>query len=44
MLDGSGVEAIPGIPAPGSFNIRKERKIWVAKWGTPKKTFKKRKG
>jgi len=37
ILDGNGVKAMPGsIPAPntGSFE---NKKIQVAKWGTPKK-------
>jgi hypothetical protein len=39
MLDGSGVKAMPGsIPTPNSGSLSKNKKIQVAKWGTPKKT------
>jgi hypothetical protein len=42
MLDGSGVKAMPGsIPTPNSDSFLKNKKIQVAKWGTPKKYFKK---
>jgi len=42
MLDGSGVKAMPGlIPTPNSGSLLKNKKIQVAKWGTPKKYFKK---
>jgi len=38
MLDGSGVKAMPGsIPTPSSGSLQKNKKIQVAKWGTPKK-------
>jgi len=44
MLDGSGVKAMPGsIPTPNSGSLYKNKKIQVAKWGTPKKIFKKKK-
>jgi len=37
MLDGSGVKAMPGsIPTPSSGSLWKNKKIQVAKWGTPK--------
>jgi len=43
MLDGSGVKAMPGlIPTPNSGSLEKNKKIQVAKWGTPKKYNKKR--
>ncbi len=43
MLDGSGVKAMPGsIPTPNSGPLQKNKKIQVAKWGTPKKIFKKK--
>jgi len=42
MLDGSGVNAMPGsIPTPNSGSLYKNKKIQVAKWGTPKKYYKK---
>ncbi len=42
MLDGSGVKNMPGlIPTPTSGSLKKNKKIKVAKWGTPKKIFKK---
>jgi len=42
MLDGSGVKAMPEwISTPNSGSLLKNRKIQVAKWGTPKKTLKK---
>jgi len=42
MLDGSGDKAMPGwIPTPNSGLLLKNKKIQVAKWGTPKKYFKK---
>ncbi len=42
MLDGSGVKAMPGsIPTPNSGSLLKNKKIQVAKWGTPKKVLKK---
>jgi len=42
MLDGSGVKAIPGsISTPNSGSLWKNKKIQVAKWGTPKKYLKK---
>jgi len=38
MLDGSGVKATPeSIPTPNSGSLQKNKKIQVAKWGTPKK-------
>ncbi len=40
MLDGSGVKAMPGsISTPSSGSLEKNKKIQVAKWGTPKKYF-----
>jgi hypothetical protein len=40
MLDGSGVKAMPGsIPTPNSGSLKKNKKIQVAKWGTPKNIF-----
>ncbi len=42
MLDGSGVKAMPeSIPTPNSGSLQKNKKIQVAKWGTPKKYLKK---
>jgi len=42
MLDGSGVKAMPGsIPTPNFGSLLKNKKIQVAKWGTPKKYLKK---
>ncbi len=44
MLDGSGVKAIPGsisTPTSGSLPVYKNKKIKVAKWGSPKKYLKK---
>jgi len=42
MLDGSGVKAMPGsIPTPSSGSLYKNKKIQVAKWGTPKKNHRK---
>ncbi len=39
ILDGSGVKAMPGmISTPNSDSLQKNKKIQVAKWGTPKKT------
>jgi len=41
ILDGNGVKAMPGsIPAPNSGSFE-NKKIQVAKWGTPKKIFEK---
>jgi len=41
ILDGNGVKAMPGsIPAPNSGSFQ-NKKIEVAKWGTPKKYLKK---
>jgi len=38
FIDGSGVKAMPGsIPTPSSGSLKKNKKIQVAKWGTPKK-------
>jgi hypothetical protein len=38
MLDGSGVKAMPGlISTPNSGSLQKNKKMQVAKWGTPKK-------
>jgi len=40
MLDGSGVKAMPGlISTPNSGSLKKNKKIQVAKWGTPKKKY-----
>ncbi len=37
MLDGSGVKAMPGlIPTPNAGSLKKNKKIQVIKWGTPK--------
>jgi len=37
MLDGSGLKAMPGlIPTPNSDSLKKNKKMQVAKWGTPK--------
>jgi len=45
MLDESGVKAMPGsIPTPNSGSLEKNKKIQVAKWGTPKNILKKNKG
>jgi hypothetical protein len=42
MLDVSGVKAMQGsIPTPNSGSLWKNKKIQVAKWGTPKKYFEK---
>jgi len=36
MLDESGVKATPeSIPSPNSGSLQKNKKIQVAKWGTP---------
>jgi len=43
MLDGSGVKAMPGsVPTPNSGSLYKNKKIQVAKWGSPKKYFDKK--
>jgi hypothetical protein len=45
MLDGSGVKVMrtPGsISTPNSGPLYKNKKIQVAKWGTPKKYLKKK--
>jgi len=40
MLDGSGVKAMSGsTPTPNSGSLKNNKKIQVAKWGTPKKIF-----
>jgi hypothetical protein len=40
MLDGSGVKAMPvSISTPNSGSLLKNKKIEVAKWGTPKNNF-----
>ncbi len=42
MLDRSGVKAMPGsIPTPSSGSLKKNKKIQVARWGTPKTYLKK---
>ena len=42
-LDGSGFKRWPGsIPTHNSGSLKKNKKIQVAKWGTPKKYLKKR--
>ncbi len=41
LLDGSGVKPMPGsIPTPNSGSLQKNKKIQVAKQGTPKKYYK----
>jgi hypothetical protein len=40
LVDGSGVKAMPGsITTPNSGSLQKNKKIQVAKWGTPKKVL-----
>ncbi len=40
MLDGSGAKAMPGLmPTPNSGSLQKNKRIQVAKWGTPRKYF-----
>ncbi len=43
MLDGRGVKAMVGsIRTPSSGSLQKNKKMQVAKWGTPKNYFKTR--